>query len=182
MEAGMKMEIAGLGTTEITLPLKKSVPGKQGVLDGVPASGIVLLTGTIYTARDAAHRRIADMLAAGKEPPFPLDGAAIYYCGPAPAKPGETIGSCGPTSSSRMDALTLPLLERGLKIMVGKGDRSAEVMAATKKCGALYLKAIGGAAVYYKQFVKSCKLIAFPELGCEAVYELYLEKFPIINL
>ena len=153
--------------------------GKLKIEDG-EVGGVVLLSGIIYTARDAAHRRIAELLSAGKEPPFPLSGAAIYYCGPSPAKPGEIIGSCGPTSSSRMDGLTPLLLEHGLKIMIGKGDRSPDVMSAIKSHGALYLKAIGGAAAYYKQFVKSCKLLAFPDLGCEAVYELYVEKMPVI--
>ncbi|GHU99431.1 fumarate hydratase [Clostridia bacterium] len=163
-----------LKTTELRLP------PKAGDLEELKGFDLVLLTGTIYTARDAAHRRIAALIAAGKEPPFLLDGAAVYYCGPSPEKPGEIIGSCGPTSSARMDSLTLPLLEKGLKIMIGKGNRSAEVMRDIEKHGAAYLKAVGGAAAYYKRFVKSCRVIAFPDLGPEAVRELVVEKFPLI--
>ncbi|MDR1092516.1 MAG: fumarate hydratase C-terminal domain-containing protein [Clostridiales bacterium] len=164
-----------LKTTELHLPLQ------PGALESLKNVDLVYLTGTVYTARDAAHRRIAALLAEGKEPPFPLDGAAVYYCGPSPAKPGEIIGSCGPTSSARMDSLTLPLLERGLKIMIGKGNRSAEAATQTEQRGAIYLKAVGGAAAYYKQFVKSCRVIAFPDLGPEAVRELHVEKMPLLT-
>jgi fumarate hydratase subunit beta len=149
-------------------------------LERLKGFDLVLLSGTVYTARDAAHRRIAALLREGKETPFPLNGAAVYYCGPSPEKPGELIGSCGPTSSARMDSLTLPLLEAGLKVMIGKGNRGAEIMREIDGHGAVYLKAVGGAAAYYKQFVKACRVIAYPELGPEAVRELYVEKLPLL--
>lgn len=141
---------------------------------------VVLLSGTIYTARDQAHKRMAAAISEGKDLPFPLENAAIYYCGPTPAQDGQIIGSCGPTTSARMDAYTPLLLEHGLKVMIGKGVRSGVVTQAIAKHGAVYLSAIGGAAALYQSTVKSCELIAYPDLGCESVYKLTVEDFPAV--
>lgn len=142
----------------------------------------LLLCGTLYTARDQAHKRIAASIERGEKLPFDLAGAAIYYCGPTPAVNGEIIGSCGPTTSGRMDKYTPLLIEHGLKIMIGKGVRNAAVKQAMREHGAVYLTAIGGAAALYKSAVKSCELIAYPELGCEAVYKLTVEDFPVFYI
>ncbi len=141
---------------------------------------VVLISGTLYTARDQAHRRIAAAIDSGDELPFPLDGAAIYYCGPTPATNGQIIGSCGPTTSARMDGYTPKLLDNGLKVMIGKGARSDSVTQAIRDHGAVYLSAIGGAAALYQSTVRSCKLIAYPALGCEAIYQLTVQDFPAV--
>lgn len=140
----------------------------------------VMLNGTLYTARDQAHKRIAAAILSGESLPFELDGAAIYYCGPTPKREGEIIGSCGPTTSTRMDKYTPLLLDRGLSVMIGKGVRSPEVQAAIKKHGALYLSAVGGAAALYQSTVKQMTLVAYPDLGCEAVYKLTVHDFPAL--
>ncbi|MDR2772567.1 MAG: FumA C-terminus/TtdB family hydratase beta subunit [Elusimicrobiota bacterium] len=140
----------------------------------------ILLSGTIYTARDAAHKKITDLLDCGQKPPFEIKGAAIYYCGPAPAKPNEIIGSCGPTTSARMDIFTPRLLKEGLKIMIGKGKRSDEVTAAIAQNQALYFVATGGIGALLSKTVKAMKIFAFEELGAEAVYELSVEDMPLI--
>lgn len=140
----------------------------------------VLLSGTVYTARDAAHRRICAMLDRGETPPFPLEGAAVYYAGPTPAPPGLPIGSCGPTTSARMDPFTPRLLKLGLKAMIGKGDRSPEVCAAIRENGAVYLCAIGGAGALAAKCVVSLEVVAFPDLGCESVKKLEIRDFPLI--
>ncbi|MDE7107913.1 MAG: FumA C-terminus/TtdB family hydratase beta subunit [Clostridiales bacterium] len=144
------------------------------------AGEIVLLSGTVYTARDQAHKRLAAAINNGESLPFPLDNAAIYYCGPTPATEGQIIGSCGPTTSARMDAYTPLLLDNGLKVMIGKGVRSDVVTQAIKEHDAVYLSAIGGAAALYQSTVRSCELIAYPDLGCEAVYKLTVEDFPVV--
>ena len=136
--------------------------------------------GTLYTARDQAHKRIATALRSGEKPPFELNNAAIYYCGPTPALDGQIIGSCGPTTSGRMDAYTPLLLEHGLKVMIGKGVRSEQVTQAIRANGAVYLTAIGGAAALYQSRVRACELVAYPDLGCEAVYKLTVEDFPAV--
>lgn len=140
----------------------------------------VLLTGFIYTARDAAHKRLTDMLANGEALPFELKDATVYYAGPTPEKPGQIIGSCGPTTSSRMDIFTPTLLENGLACMIGKGERSSDVCESIRKNGALYLCAIGGAGAIISSSVKSLEIIAFEELGCESVKKLYVEDMPLI--
>jgi fumarate hydratase subunit beta len=139
----------------------------------------VYVSGVIYTARDAAHRRMMELLDAGKPLPFPIRDAFIYYTGPSPAGPGQVIGSAGPTTSYRMDAYTPRLLALGLRGMIGKGKRSAEVIAAIQKAGALYFGALGGAGALLSRRIKSSELIAFEDLGTEAVRQLEVEDFPL---
>ena len=140
----------------------------------------VLLSGRAYTSRDAAHKRIVELLDRGEEPPFPLAGAAVYYAGPTPAPDGMAIGSCGPTTSVRMDPYTPRLLDLGLRCMIGKGRRSAPVVEAMKRNGAVYLCAIGGAGALAAQCITQCRVIAFEDLGCETVKALTLKDFPLI--
>ncbi len=139
----------------------------------------ILLSGTIYTARDAAHKRLFAMLDRGESLPFELKNATIYYAGPTPAPEGLPIGSCGPTTSSRMDVFAPRLLDLGLKCMIGKGGRSPEVVEAIRRNGAVYLCAIGGAGALAAKCVRSLEVIAFEDLGCESVKRLTIEKFPL---
>lgn len=140
----------------------------------------LLLNGTIYTARDAAHKRIIEEHEAGK--PFPMDmkDVAIYYAGPAPAKPGQVIGSCGPTTSGRMDAYAPTFMAWGETMMIGKGLRNEAVIEAMKKEGAVYVTAIGGAGALISKCVKQMTCIAYEELGAEAIYKLEVEHLPVI--
>mgnify|MGYP001623213496 CR=1 FL=1 len=140
----------------------------------------VLLSGTIYTARDAAHKRIFALLDEGKEPPFPPEGSCVYYAGPTPAPEGLPIGSCGPTTSSRMDVFAPRLLDLGMKCMIGKGQRSQAVVEAIQRNGAVYLCAIGGAGALAAKSVRSLEVIAFEDLGCESVKRLEIENFPLL--
>ncbi|MDR3071161.1 MAG: Fe-S-containing hydro-lyase [Endomicrobium sp.] len=140
----------------------------------------ILLRGTIYTARDAAHKRIINMLHIGEKSPISLTNAAIYYCGPTPAKPGAIIGACGPTTSSRMDVFTPRLLKEGVKILIGKGARGEVVVDSIKENSAIYFVATGGAAALISKTVKKAELIAFEDLGPEAIYKLYVEDMPLI--
>ena len=140
----------------------------------------ILLSGTIYTARDAAHARIVDIINSGGKVPFELEGAAIYYCGPSPAKPGHAIGACGPTTSARMDVFTPKILEKGVKILIGKGVRKDFVVDSIKKHKAVYLAATGGVAALLSKTVKKAGIIAFEDLGPEAVYKLEVEDMPLI--
>lgn len=140
----------------------------------------VMLSGTVYTARDAAHKRLFDLLKAGQDLPFDLRGQVIYYVGPAPAPPGKVIGSAGPTTSSRMDAYTPLLIAHGLKGMIGKGKRSSEVKEAIRTYKAVYFAATGGAGALLAQKVKSAEIIAYEDLGPEAIYRLVVEDFPLI--
>ena len=139
----------------------------------------VLVTGTIYTARDAAHKRITEMIAEGKTPPFKIENSIIYYVGPTPAKPGMPIGSAGPTTSYRMDAYAPTLLDMGQLAMIGKGQRSYDVKAAVVRNGAVYLAAIGGAAALMAKQIRKAEVIAFDDLGAEAVRKLYVEDMPL---
>jgi len=140
----------------------------------------VLFSGTVYTARDAAHKRICGLIEQNKPLPFELKDSVIYYCGPCPAKPGDVIGSCGPTTSSRMDAYTPLILSKGVKALIGKGPRSSEVKDALKENGAVYLAATGGVAALFSKKVKKAEIIAFKELGPEAIYKLELTDLPLI--
>ena len=140
----------------------------------------ILLSGYVYTARDAAHKRIAALLDAGEEPPFPLDGAVIYYAGPTPAPPGKPIGSCGPTTSGRMDPYAPRLLDLGLAAMIGKGERAPSVQDAIVRNGAVYLCAVGGAGALAARCIKEMQVIAFEDLGCESVKRLRIEDFPLV--
>ncbi len=140
----------------------------------------ILLTGTVYTARDAAHKRFNALLDEGKELPIPLEGSVIYYAGPTPAPEGKPIGSCGPTTSGRMDRFAPGLLDLGLGAMIGKGERSLEVREAIVRNKAVYLCSIGGAGALACKRIKSCEVIAFDDLGCESVKKLYVEDFPVV--
>lgn len=139
----------------------------------------VLLSGTVYTARDAAHKRIFELLDKGEKLPFDIDGACIYYAGPTPAREGTVIGSCGPTTSSRMDRFAPRLLDLGLTAMIGKGERDESVREAIIRNGAIYLCAIGGAGALAARCIKECEEIAFFDLGCESVKKLTVENFPL---
>lgn len=138
-----------------------------------------MLSGVVYTARDAAHKRMADLLQAGLEPPFPLRGAVIYYAGPTQAPENRCIGSCGPTTSARMDVYTPALLDRGLAGMIGKGERSAAVCTSIQKNHSVYFCALGGAGALACRCITACEVIAFPELGCESVKRLTFSDFPL---
>lgn len=140
----------------------------------------VLLNGKLYTGRDAAHKKLVELLEKGEELPIELENQVIYYVGPSPAKPGQVIGSAGPTTSGRMDAYAPKLIAKGLKGMVGKGKRSPEVIKAMKQHKAVYFAAVGGAAALISKRIKSCKVVAYPELGPEAIHELVVEDFPVI--
>ena len=140
----------------------------------------VLISGVIYTGRDAAHKRLFDLLKEGKALPFGLQGQVIYYVGPAPAKPGQAIGSAGPTTSYRMDAFAPALMEKGLKGMIGKGMRSEAVKGAMKKYKAVYFTATGGAGALLAKRVKKVEIVAYEDLGPEAIRRLEVEDFPVI--
>ena len=144
------------------------------------AGDSLLLSGTVYTARDAAHARLIQLLQQGEPLPFPLAGASVYYAGPTEAPPGRAIGSCGPTTSCRMDSFTPTLLDAGLCCMIGKGERSRAVIDSIIKNHAIYLCAIGGAGALAAKCITSCEVIAFPELGCESIKRLHFERFPLI--
>ena len=144
------------------------------------AGDTVSLTGTLYTARDAAHKRIVAAMDAGGELPFALDGAAIYYAGPTPAKPGQVIGSVGPTTSGRMDPFSPRLMDAGLTCMIGKGVRSQAVADAMARNGAVYMVAIGGAGAVKAESIKALEIVAYDDLGCESVKRLTVENFSAI--
>ena len=144
------------------------------------AGDSVLISGTIYTARDAAHKRLCAMIERGEPLPFPIENSVIYYVGPTPAKPGEVIGSCGPTTSGRMDAYAPTLISLGETGMIGKGARNEEVINAMKEHGAVYFAAIGGAGALLSSCVEESEVIAFPDLGAEAVRKLKVFEFPAI--
>jgi len=140
----------------------------------------VLLSGTVYTARDAAHLRMIETIKKGKKLHFSLKNQVIYYSGPTPSRPGRIIGSAGPTTAGRMDSFTPKLLAKGLKGMIGKGKRGSEVIKALKKHKAVYFAAPGGAGALLSHYIKSAKVIAYKELGTEAVRKLEIENFPLI--
>ncbi len=144
------------------------------------AGDYVYISGTIYTARDAAHKRIYEAMQEGKEIPFRLQNEIIYYLGPSPAREGQVIGSAGPTTSSRMDKYTPLLLENGLKGMIGKGKRSSEVIESMHKNNAVYFAAIGGAGALLSKCIKKSEIIAYDDLGTEAVRRLQVENLPVI--
>jgi fumarate hydratase subunit beta len=140
----------------------------------------VLLSGVVYTARDAAHERLALLLAQGNELPVDLRGQIIYYCGPTPARPGRPIGSAGPTTASRLDAHTPQLVAYGVRGMIGKGRRSAAVREALKRYGAVYFGAVEGTAALLGRRVREAAVVAFPDLGTEAIHRLVVEEFPVV--
>jgi fumarate hydratase subunit beta len=162
---------------EVTKIVK--TPLTEETVKGLKAGDRVLLNGIIYTGRDAAHKRLMEMLERGEKLPLELEGQVIYYVGPCPAKPGRVIGSAGPTTSGRMDPYTPRLLEKGLKGMIGKGLRSKEVVEAIKKHRAVYFAAIGGAGALLAESIKGAEVLAFEDLGPEAIYRLRVENFPV---
>ena len=139
-----------------------------------------LLSGVIYTARDAAHKRLCELAAQGKDLPFDIKDSVIYFVGPTPARPGEVIGSAGPTTSYRMDAYSPALIALGQTGMIGKGKRSPEVVAAMKEHGAVYFGAIGGCGALLSRCIKKAEIIAYEDLGAEAIRRLEVEKFPVV--
>lgn len=143
------------------------------------AGDTVILSGIVYTARDQAHKRMMEALDAGKELPFDLKGSAIYYVGPTPERPGQIVGSAGPTTSGRMDAYSPRLLDLGNLIMIGKGKRDKTVKEAVVRNGGVYLAALGGAGALMAQSIKALEVIAWPDLGCEAVRRLRVEELPL---
>jgi fumarate hydratase subunit beta len=169
IHGGFCMNTFTLDTSE----LKAAIPD-------IHAGDTVILSGTAYTSRDAAHKRIMALLDAGKEPPYPIENAVVYYAGPTPAKPGQAIGSVGPTTSGRMDPFAPRLLELGLAAMIGKGERSPAVVEAIQKYHGIYLCAIGGAGALYSRCITKAEEIAFHDLGCESVKRLTLKDFKVI--
>jgi len=159
---------------------KISLPLTKDIIKTLKQGEMVLLSGPVLTARDAAHKRLADTLRSGKKIPVLLKGETIYYTGPTPKRIGEIIGSCGPTTSSRMDPFTPLLLKHGLMGMIGKGERSKEVNRAIKKHGAVYFITIGGAGAYLSEKVRLAEVIAYKDLGPEAIYRLEVKDFPAI--
>jgi len=156
---------------------KLNLPLTEAQISDLKAGDKVELTGIIYTGRDAAHKRLVDLIKTGKPLPFDLNNATIYYVGPTPHKPGRAIGSCGPTSSYRMDPFMEPMMEKGLKIMIGKGPRSEEYRQLLVKYHAVYMSAIGGTAALISETVKKCDLIAYEDLGAEAIFRLEVVDF-----
>jgi len=157
-----------------------NTPLKDDVLEKLKIGDKVLISGIIYSARDAAHKRLVELLSNGKEPPFDLRGQIIYYVGPTPPKQGMVIGSAGPTTSYRMDPYTPALLARGLKGMVGKGFRGKEVIEAIKKYKAVYFAATGGAGAFISKTIKKVKIVAYEDLGTEAIRRMEVKDFPAI--
>ena len=160
---------------------KLTTPCTAEELAKLRAGDTVLLSGVVYTARDQAHKRMLEALDKGEPLPFPLEGSAIYYVGPTPERPGEVIGSAGPTTSGRMDAMSPRLLDLGNKVMIGKGKRDAAVKEAVRRNGAVYLAALGGAGALMAKSVKTLEVIAWPDLGCEAVRRLTVEDMEEIR-
>lgn len=161
-------------------PTALKTPLAPADIDRLRAGEEVLLSGVIYTARDAAHERLVRMIASGDPLPVDLSGEVIYYCGPTPARPGRPIGSAGPTTASRMDPYAPALLEHGVRGMIGKGRRSATVKEAIRRCGAVYFAAVEGTAALLGRCVHSAEIVAFSDLGAEAVHRLVVERFPVV--
>ncbi len=159
---------------------KVKLPLTEEVALSLHAGDLVELDGLVYTARDAAHRRLIAALKAGEPAPFPLASQVIYYVGPAPAKAGQVIGPAGPTTSGRMDPYTLPLLQQGVRGFIGKGFRSEEIKQALVEHKAVYMAAVGGAAALLARHITSSRIMAYPDLGTEAVRELMVADFPVI--
>lgn len=157
-----------------------NLPLTDEVIRDLKAGDSVLISGSMLTGRDAAHKRLFELIEKGEPLPVDISGEVIYYVGPAPAKPGHAVGPAGPTSSYRMDKYTPALLDRGLKAMIGKGKRSTEVIEAMKRNGCVYFAAIGGAAALISRSIKRIETLAYEDLGTEAIYRFYVEDFPAI--
>lgn len=164
------------------MEIKLKAPLSKEVIKTLKAGDSVLLSGVIYTARDAAHERMTRLFGEGEAFPIDLTNQIIYYAGPCPAKPGEVIGSCGPTTSGRMDAYTPVLLDNGLGAMIGKGARSPEVIEAMKRNTCVYFGAIGGAGALIAGSIKAAEVVAYDDLGTEAIRRLVVEDFPVTVL
>ena len=160
--------------------IKIKAPMSVDVARTLRAGDSCLISGVIYTARDAAHKRLCELLDAGKELPVDLSESIIYFVGPTPAKPGQAIGSAGPTTSYRMDAYSPALIAQGLTGMIGKGKRGPEVIAAMKEHGAVYFGAIGGCGALLSKCIKKAEIVAYEDLGAEAIRRLEVEDFPVI--
>ena len=158
---------------------KLTTPVSKEDLVPLRAGDTVLLSGTVYTARDAAHKRMMELLDAGEALPFPVEGSAVYYVGPTPERPGQIIGSAGPTTSGRMDAYSPRLLDLGQAIMIGKGARNQAVKEAVVRNGAVYLAALGGAGALMAASVEALEVICWEDLGCEAVRRLTVRDLPL---
>jgi len=160
------------------MSIRIETPLTLEVAKSLRAGDEVLISGTIYTARDAAHKRLVECLDQGKELPFPVEDAIVYYVGPTPAKPGQVIGSAGPTTSTRMDAYAPRLIAKGLRGMLGKGRRSDAVMDSMKEHGAVYFGAIGGAAALLAKCITASEIVCYEELGAEAIRKLTVKDLP----
>jgi fumarate hydratase subunit beta len=156
---------------------KVTAPLTEEVIEDLEVGDEVLISGIIYTMRDAAHAKVAEIIQKHGKLPFDFKNQVLYYCGPTPSKPGNVVGSCGPTTSSRMDKYTPLMLAHGIKGMIGKGERSVEVKDAIIKYKAVYFSALGGLGAEYARNVKNVEVIAFPELGPEAIYKMEIEDF-----
>lgn len=163
--------------------IKITAPLDEATVKRLRAGDQVLITGVIYSARDAAHKRLVEALNRGEKPPLDLKSQVIYYMGPSPAKPGQAIGSAGPTTSGRMDTYAPRLMQEGMKGMIGKGDRAQAVKDAMQKYGAVYFAAIGGAGALISQSIKKSEVVAYDDLGAESIRRLEVEDFPatVIN-
>lgn len=161
-------------------PIRVNVPLDNEAVQALRIGDRVLLSGMIYSARDAAHKRLTQALEAGQDLPIPLEGQVIYYMGPSPARPGAVIGSAGPTTSIRMDSFTPTLLAHGLKGMIGKGYRNMAVREAMQRHGAVYFVTVGGAAALVAERIKRVELVAYEDLGAEAIRRLWIEDFPAV--
>lgn len=157
-----------------------TIPMSDDEIKDLRSGDMLYLSGTIYTARDAAHKRMFDTLQEGGELPYDIEGSFVYYLGPTPARPGQVIGSAGPTTSSRMDKYTPLLLSKGLKGMIGKGKRSPEVIEAIKANGAVYCAAIGGLGALLSKRIVASEVIAYDDLGTEAIRKLTVEELPVV--
>ena len=160
--------------------VKITTPLTRDTVRNLKAGDSCLISGVIYTARDAAHKRLCELVAAGKELPLDIQNSIIYFVGPTPAKPGQAIGSAGPTTSYRMDAYSPTLISLGLTGMIGKGKRGPEVIEAMKKYGAVYFGAIGGCGALLSKCIKKAEIVAYEDLGAEAIRRLEVEDFPAI--
>lgn len=160
--------------------VKLTTPLTQETVKSLKAGDNCLISGVIYTARDAAHKRLCQLIEEGKTLPFDIKDAVIYFVGPTPAKPGQAIGSAGPTTSYRMDAYSPVLIRQGLTGMIGKGKRGPEVIASMKTHGAVYFGAIGGCGALLAKCIKSSQIVAYEDLGAEAIRRLEVEDFPVV--
>ena len=158
---------------------KINLPLTDEAINNLEAGDRVLLNGIIYTGRDAAHKRLAELIEKEEELPMDINNQTIYYVGPCPAKPGQVIGPAGPTTSGRMDSYAPLLMEHGLKGMIGKGLRNQVVVDYIRKYNAVYFAAVGGAGALLAEAIKEAEVIAFPDLGAEAIYKLRVENFPV---